>query len=348
MATIEKRANAQGKPLYRVKVRLHGQPPRSATFARRAEARKWGEQTEAEIHADRYFKPDPAKQHTLAALIDRYVADILPLPNEKKTALQRRQQLRWWQKQIGHVVLADIGRSLLAEQRDTLKQAGKSPGTVNRYLAALSHVFTIAVQEYEWMPDNPLHKVRKEVEPRGRVRYLSDEERDRLLAACQSSPNPDLYLAVVLSLATGARRMEVLTLRWSEIDIENSRLILLETKNGERRALPIGDHAKRLLLARASTRGADTDLLFPGADPSRPAQLRHAWEAALKWAAIANFRWHDLRHSAASYLAMNGASLHEIAAILGHKTLNMVQRYAHLSEQHTAGVVNRMNAKIFG
>ena len=75
--------------------------------------------------------------------------------------------------------------------------------------------------------------------------------------------------------------------------------------------------------------------------------VRTSWEYALRGADIENFRWHDLRHSTASYLAMNGASLAEIAEVLGHKTLQMVKRYAHLSEQHTAGVVASMNEKIF-
>jgi integrase len=122
----------------------------------------------------------------------------------------------------------------------------------------------------------------------------------------------------------------------------------LETKNGERRALPVGSHAAELLKARAKVRRITSDLVFPGRPPTRPAQLRHAWESALRDAAISDFRWHDLRHSAASYLAMTGASLQDIAAILGHKTLAMVKRYSHLSEPHLAGVVNRMNAKIFG
>ena len=110
----------------------------------------------------------------------------------------------------------------------------------------------------------------------------------------------------------------------------------------------MGDHVRDLLRDRAKVRRIDSDLVFPGRPPTRPASLRHAWETALQTAGIADFHWHDLRHSAASYLAMNGASLQEIAAVLGHKTLAMVKRYAHLSEQHTAGVVNRMNHVIFG
>ena len=92
----------------------------------------------------------------------------------------------------------------------------------------------------------------------------------------------------------------------------------------------------------------DWDLVFPGRDGTSPIDIRSPWRTAVRKAEIENFRFHDLRHSTASYLAMNGASIAEIADVLGHKTLQMVKRYAHLSEQHTAGVVASMNAKIFG
>ena len=88
--------------------------------------------------------------------------------------------------------------------------------------------------------------------------------------------------------------------------------------------------------------------MFPNSTGTRPVGIREAFEWAVKRAGIANFRFHDLRHTAASYLAMNGASLAEIAEVLGHKTLAMVKRYAHLSEAHTRNVVQRMNAEIFG
>jgi integrase len=89
-------------------------------------------------------------------------------------------------------------------------------------------------------------------------------------------------------------------------------------------------------------------MVFPGRIPGEPVNIENHWQKALKTAGIENFRFHDLRHSAASYLAMNGATLPEIAGVLGHKSLQMVGRYAHLSEAHTANVVERMNAKIFG
>lgn len=349
MATIEKRRTTDGNPAYRVKVRLKGHPPQTATFSSRSDASKWAAKIETDIREHRHFPVAASQQHTLGELIDRYVKHHL---SRKKVAAQQASQLHWWQQQIGDLRLADVTPALLIQQREALAESRpgrpRSTATVNRYLAALSHVFTIGVREYEWLDRNPLQRVSRGQESRGRVRFLSEPERTRLLAACQASSNPDLYLAAILSLATGARRMEILGLRWPQVDLVRKTITLLETKNGERRALPLGEQPLALLRDRAKVRRIDSDLVFPGRSPRQPAQFRHAWDIALKTAQIDDFHWHDLRHSAASYLAMNGASLQEIAAILGHKTLAMVKRYAHLSEQHTAGVVNRMNAAIFG
>lgn len=351
MASIEKRT-AKGETVYRVKIRMKGHPPQSATFARLTDARTWAKDVESDIRHGRYFKTIEAKRHTLAELIGRYCAGILP---RKKDAAQQARQLAWWQAQLGSRLLSDLEPSLLAEQRDILivgtdktPPKPRNPATANRYLAALSHVFSIAVREYGWMAENPLHRVSKGKESRGRVRFLSDGERQRLLMACRASTNPDLYLAVALSLATGARRMEILGLRWPQVDLARGVITLLDTKNGECRVLPMGEQVKELLRERAKVRRIDSDLVFPGRCPSQPAQLRHAWHEALTVAGIEDFHWHDLRHTAASYLAMNNASLMEIAAVLGHKTLAMVKRYSHLSEPHTTAVVNRMNAAIFG
>ncbi len=107
-------------------------------------------------------------------------------------------------------------------------------------------------------------------------------------------------------------------------------------------------HALELMKQHAKVRQVNCDLVFPGKSLKAPVDLRKPFETALKRAGIADFKWHDLRHSCASYLAMNGASLAEIAEVLGHKTLQMVKRYAHLSDAHTSKVVARMNEKIFG
>jgi integrase len=155
---------------------------------------------------------------------------------------------------------------------------------------------------------------------------------------------------VVLALSTGMRHGEIMGLTWDAVDLNKGRAILHETKNGERRAVAITGHALELLKELGKVRRIDSKLLFPAKEiaPQKPMDLRAPWESALKKAEIQDFKFHDLRHSAASYLAMNGASLAEIAEVLGHKTLQMVKRYAHLSEGHTASVVESMNTKIFG
>ena len=349
MASIQKRTSKDGATSYRVEVRLKGYPAQRATFARLTDARKWAQATEAAIREGRHFKTTEAKRHTFAELAERYARDVLP---QKKDGHHQGRQLDWWKSELGPYALADVTPALIAQTRDKLasrptpRGEGTSPATVVRYLAVLSHCFTIAMKEYGWVESNPVLKVTKPKEPRGRIRFLSDDERERLLAACRASASPDLYPAVVLALSTGARQQEVMGLRWPQIDLARRVAILHETKNGERRVLPLAGPALDLLRERAKVRRLDTDLLFPGRrDANKPVDLRAPFELALKRAEISDFRWHDLRHTAASYLAMNGASLAEIAEVLGHKTLAMVKRYAHLSEAHTAGVVERMNER---
>ncbi|WP_445362784.1 tyrosine-type recombinase/integrase [Microbulbifer sp. ANSA003] len=331
---------------YQAQVRLKGFPPQNATFTRKTDAKRWIQQTEAAIREGRHFKTTESKRRTLAELIDRYISDVLPTKPKSMNAQGR--QLTWWKNELGYRPLADVTPALLSETRDKLHQ-GRQPATVVRYMAALSHAFTVAVNEWEWLEENPLRKVRKPKEPRGRVRFLSESERQKLLVACKSSNCRQLYPVVVLALSTGMRQSEIMGLKWSDIDLNRGYITLHETKNGERRSVPLVGHAKGLISELAKVRRLDTDLLFfSDSKPTAPIFIRSPWGKALKQAAISDFKFHDLRHTAASYLAMNGASLTEIAEILGHKTLQMVKRYAHLSEQHTSKVLESMNSTIFG
>lgn len=352
MASIKERKDKDGKTRYYVQIRLKGHNPQYAAFTRLTDAKKWVQDTESDMRAGRHFKTSEAKRHTLGEAIDRYIASVLP--TKKKVASRQRVQLLWWKDQIGCKLLSDVTPSLLCEQRDKLLKDEthlkklRSNATVVRYLAALSHLFTIAIKEWGWLEESPMRKVTKPKEPRGRVRYLADDERKKLLEACKASHNPFLYPAVIISLSTGMRQGELLQLRWSNIDLEKGRIILHETKNGERRVVPLAGLALQLVKEMDQRRAIVTDLLFPGTDPQKPVDLRYAWEKVLNDACIKNFRWHDLRHSTASYLAMNNVSLTVIGEILGHKTVAMVKRYSHLSETHTASVVASMNEMIFG
>jgi len=347
MASIQARKgiDERGKQStsYRAQVRLQGFPPVTATFERKTDAKEWGKATEASMREGRYFPQREAKRRTLGDLVDRQLETVrTKRPHDYD---RQRGLLGWWREQLGDYALAQVTPAVIAKHRDELLKV-RSPATVNRHLAALSKAFSNALREWHWIQDNPLRRVAKETEPPGRVRFLSEQEREALLTACRNSDLPELHLIVLLALTTAMRRGELLGLRWPDVDLERRLIVLNKTKNRERRSVPIVPAVTALLREHARVRRLETDLLFPGND-GRPVEIQNAWYAALAAAKVKDFRFHDLRHTAASYLAMSGATTPELAAVLGHKTLAMVKRYAHLSDQHTGTVIERMTRKYF-
>jgi len=352
MATIEKRISYTGEASFRVKVRLKGYPVQTSTFARLTDAKKWAAATETSIREGRHFKTLEAKKHTVTEMIDRY----LSVANLTKTQDEHvGLHLRRWKTEIGYFLLSDVTADTITQVKDKLlnevvrTDKKRSPTTVLRYMASLSTVFSTAVNDWKWLEDSPMRTIKKPKAARGRVRFLDDDERQRFLTACQQSSHKTLYLCVILALSTGMRQGELMGLKWHDVSFKDEVIFLHETKNGERRRVPLAGHGLELLKEHSKIRRLDTDLLFPGIiHKTKPIDLRKPFENALKTAEIDDFHWHDLRHCTASYLAMNGASLAEIAEVLGHKTLSMVKRYAHLSDGHVSNVVASMNAKIFG
>ncbi len=353
MAVIEKRTRRDGVVSYRARVRLQGHPEFTQTFAKKTDARDWARDIEAKLKGGKHLPSRDAQRRTVAQLIDRYLQHTLTRKARNRDAGKQGALLGWWKTEIGDLAVANVTPAVVAEARDKLlsgttkRKKPRSPATVNRYLAALSSAFKAAVKEYHWCEANPVAAVAKGAESPGVIRFLDDAERDRLLKACRASQADYLYLLVLLAVTTGARRAELLGLTWQDVDLKRGIATFHRTKNRERRAVPIVGEALELLRARARVRRIDTALVFPGV-AGKPLTVDTAWKAALARAEITGFRFHDLRHTAASYLAMSGATAPEIAAVLGHKTLQMVKRYAHLGEQHTAAVVERMTSKFFG
>lgn len=365
MANIQKRLYKNGTVKYQALIRLHGYPPQTATFQRLTDARKWVADTESAIRHGRYFKSPESKKHTLSDAVDRYIREILPA-KRPSTIRDQTYQLNWWKQQLGAYTLADISTAMVTETKQKLitepikrpresKQMVASDGansklrsnsTVTAYLMAISHLFSVAVKEWEWAEKNPLLNVKKPTAAKGRTRFLSDDERVRLLAECKKFPV--LNLAVILSLSTGARKEEIWALKWRHVDLNNAMIILHQTKNGETRGLPLVGEALALLRQHETIRQPDNDFVFAGKTADNRLDLRKQWEAAIRGCDIQDFRYHDLRHTAASYLAMSGATLGEISEILGHKTLQMVKRYSHFTAGHNAHVLERMTNKMLG
>jgi integrase len=346
MASIEKRRGRDGQLRYRVKIRRKGAPTISETFGRLTDARAFAQRVEVDIAAGRHLTGQEAKKHTMGEAIQRYINSALKskAPN---TQVQQASQLRWWERQVGFLRLADLTPAVVTEQRDIL-EGRLVVATVRSYMSALSSVLEICVREWGWLEESPMRRVRRPTGANARIRFLDDDERERLLVACQENVHPYLYLVVVVALSTGCRKNEILNLRWENVNLAQGAITLHRTKNKRVRRVPLRGQALELMRAHAKVRRLGSTLVFPGRDAQRPVTVDKAWRVALRRAGVSDFRFHDLRHSAASYLAMNGATPSEIAEILGHRTLAMVQRYAHLSESHVDEVVGRMNRAIFG
>ncbi len=356
MANIQKRITSDGTTSHRVQVRLKGFPPESASFERLTDAKAWAKKTEADMKAGRHF--GASKRHTFNDLADEY-----------KPHAKDGKRLDYWRGIFGADTLDTVTPSRISKVRDKLlseetqrfatpptgnaekgaKRARlkRTGATVNRFLASLSSTLAYGVKTLQWIERNPCERIERPAESKGRVRYLSDDERTALLAACK--PHTDLYLAVVLALSTGARQAEIMTLRYGQIDFGRQVITLTQTKNGETRALPLVSTAFTLLQERAKVRNLKDDRVFPPSAKAKKAEcldLRQPWEKALKAAGIADFHWHDLRHTAASYLAMSGVSLVEISKILGHRTMQMVSRYSHLSDGHIVATGEKLAARL--
>jgi integrase len=347
MGSIREMPRKNGEVSYHAEIRLLGMKPQRATFRTRTQAKQWIQKTEADVRANRFFKPNMARKVTLADCIDRFVAEVVSRGD--KTYYQHLGRLAWWKEHVGHLILLDITREHLLAARDQLAADDlgtgrhRSPATVNRYLALLSAVFRAAVRDWQWLDENPLRWVAKLKEPKGRTRYLSPTEIPALLAACRASDHARLETIVRFALHTGMRFGEIASLEWRDVD-EVARIVRIRrTKNGDTRCVPLSSHLKELLaVCRSSATVAESKVfLMEGARCSGGGSIRRAFEKACKQAGIADFRFHDLRHTAASYMAMGGASQGELMAVLGHRSPLMTQRYAHFSQEHLRQLLER-------
>src|ERR1700722_5997058 len=222
MAYIEKRQHPTGTT-YRARIRVQGMPPESASFPNRSLAKEWAHRKEAEMRAARYFPHDGGKKRTFASFTDLYIEKFLS--KNPKSFSKQRQLMLWWKDKLGSYYLSHISPSMIATLRDELlsettrRKSLRSTSTVNRYLAALSKAFTICVKELGWLKENPTQLISRPRENRGRERFLSKVEIEKVLLACSKSKSPYLHSIVLFALSTGARYGEILSLKWEDVDI---------------------------------------------------------------------------------------------------------------------------------
>jgi len=276
-----------------------------------------------------------SKSRTLLSLvIDKY------LSNEYKGTRvnDERRKLNFWIEALGDKPIIDITTTDINEALSTLPAHLKN-ATINRYVAAISVVFSYACRKYG-LQVNPVHNIPSLPENNERTRFLSEAERTRLFSSCRASHWDKLYLIVLLAITTGARKGEITKLRWNDIDFDRRTAYVATTKNGQPKVLPLTDSViKELQLFDTK----DSSLIFASKIKEDAAYcFTKPWKRALEDGEIKDFRFHDLRHSCASYLAQSGASLLEIADVLGHKQISVTKRYSHLCIEHKVSLINRV------
>jgi len=343
VATIDRRKTRDGQDRWRVRIRRRG-ITETASFASRSEADEWAGEVERAIERGLWSEGGQSGGFTLGWILDRYL--VSRQPNR-----DTRRQLEWWRRHLGAEASASISRRRILGLRRTLTSErtlsgrGRSPATVNRYVAALSGLFSWALKS-DYLAVHPMKGIEPLAEGSTRLRFLNDDERESLVRACRESGGLRLQTLVVLALSTGARRGELLRLRWSDLDIASRQVVIQGTGRLRTRTLPLPGPAFELLGQLSRVRRIDRSDVFAEPD-GRVRFPRAAWRTALTSAAIEDFRFHDLRHSAASYLAQSGASLAEIAEILGNRTLQGVRRYSHLTVDQAHSALGRMHDDLF-
>jgi integrase len=245
------------------------------------------------------------------------------------------------------VPLRFFSSRLLEQYQSERLQEGKKPATINRHVATIKHMFTKAV-EWDMVEETTLKRIRRIrllEENNRRLRYLSKEECQALVNACNDYLRP----IVITALNTGMRKGEILNLKWDNIDMRHGFILLDRTKNGERREIPINGTLRAAI--EGITRRIDVPYVFCDVRSGKPYKdLRDSFHKACRRAGIRDFHFHDLRHTFASHLVMAGVDITTIKELLGHKTLAMTLRYSHLAPSHAVKALdildNTLNERV--
>lgn len=345
MGHIRKRALKNGGFRYQVEIRRKGHPTLTKMCDTKTAAKIWIQEVETDLRCGRHHLHSKAMQHTLAEAVERYY-------KEQPVSIAKKGHFDWWVEEMGSLCLQDIRASIISEKKQKLltepnmKGIVRTKSTCNRYLATLSHLMSICVKQWEWAIENPVRKISREKEPRERTRFLNSQERSRFLEVCRESDNPDLFAFVVLLLSTGCRYNEARCLKWTDVDLVQGKITITKSKNSDMRSLPIRGLVLELLRGLSSRR-LSLGYVFPGQDKSKPLEFRRALKTAIKRAELKGFRPHDCRHSYATEMLAQGLSLGEIGHLLGHRSVSMTRRYAHLVESRSVDAVVKMSEQIF-
>ena len=256
--------------------------------------------------------------------------------SHKASINDSRLALRWLDQHLASYMLDDITRDKIDQITEAKLKEGVSNATVNRTLEVLRAVLRRAWLEWEWIDKVP--KVRMLPEAKRRIRWITKEEAEKLISQLP------VHLAemVRFSLATGLRQANVKELEWSQLDLERRVAWIHPDQAKARKAIPVPLNADAVLVLRRQQGMHPVNVFTYRGNPVKEANTK-AWKKALKRAGIENFRWHDLRHTWASWHVQQGTPLHVLQELGGWESVEMVKRYAHLNPEHLAQYAEQLS-----
>ncbi|HMM37520.1 MAG TPA: site-specific integrase [Desulfovibrio sp.] len=317
MATFQKRANGK----WQVKIRRDGQPSVSKTFTTKSDAEKWARAQEREMDRGAFLPTDAAERTSVAAALDRYQKEAFPrLARGGNSLTGNLARLR---SGLGALSLLALDSSHVAAYRDKVLKSGLSPQTVRHDLGLLHRVLKHCTIDWGISLPRGLPVVRMPSMPRSRDRRLERGEEEKLHKAA-TAYGGDMADIITFALETAMRRTELARMRWEHVDLKNRVALLPETKNGDPREVPLSPKALAILKTRRHDLGPVWRYF------SNPNAITQAFIRICQRGGLPDLRYHDLRHEATSRLFEKGLNMMEVAAITGHKTLDMLKRYTHL------------------
>lgn len=332
MATLVKTPSNTWKAV----IRRKGWPTTARTFRIKRDAEDWARNVEDEMRRGIFVARASTGHFTVKSALERYLREVTPT-KKPSTQITERKKAKILVQRLGQYGLAVLTPDLVANYRDERLAEGKSPNTVRLDMALLGHLYTTAIREWGLgLVYNPVANVRRPSSGQGRNRRLSWSEMRRLLRECDAHSNPMLGWSVRIALYTAMRQGEILSLTRDQVNLQRRIVYLTDTKNNSARTVPLSNRAANVFrqVMANPVRPPDTDLLFfgePGRDDiRRPYCINKVWSDAVKRAGISNLRFHDLRHESVSRLVELGLTDQEVAAISGHKSMQMLKRYTHL------------------
>ncbi len=345
MATLVKTARG-----YKAVIRKTGWPTQAKSFDTKRNAESWARQVEVDMEKGVYIDRAGSTKLSIEQALERYEASVT-INKKPSTQKGERGFIRQAKEELGRYSLAALTTEVLAKYRDGLTARGLSGDTVRLKLALLSNLYNVAMREWGLgLIRNPVSLVSK---PRSnaRDRRLKTDELNKLVAQSIKHSNPMLGWIVQIALETGMRSSEITGLRLRQVDTERRLVRLVDTKNDSARTVPMTREAQVLFQQAVANplRPKDCDLVFfgdPGADGQRrPYNFNKIWTNLKQSLGFDDLRFHDLRHEAVSRLVEKGLGDQEVAAISGHKSMQMLKRYTHLRAEDLVGRLDEVRGR---